>query len=69
MCGTVVPLYRLCFANDLNTVLLYAAQGETMSSEWLAILGISGGALCVFMAVWWTCGHEFSEKLIPYRYA
>lgn len=43
MCGTVVPLFSLCFANDLNTVLLYAAQGETMSGERLAILGISGG--------------------------
>lgn len=51
MCGTVVPLLSLCFANDLNTVLLYAAQGETMSGEWLAILGISGGALCV-LCLW-----------------
>lgn len=28
MCGTVVPLFNLCFANHLNTELLYAARGN-----------------------------------------
>lgn len=49
MCSTVVPLFSLCFANDLNTELLYATQGETMSGEWLAILGISGDETCILL--------------------